>query len=71
VRTYTAHYEQQDGAWAVTFDDPDIATWGATLDAARLAAREALAVTLGHASVADLERAVTVVDDVPRAGAVV
>jgi DNA-directed RNA polymerase specialized sigma24 family protein len=64
VRTYVAHYEQQHGAWVVTFGDPDISTWAGTLDKARVAAREALAVTLGYESVEDLARAVAVTDDV-------
>lgn len=64
MRTYVARYEQQHGAWVVTFDDPDVSTWATTLEKARAAAREALAVTLGHDSVDDLQRAVRVVDDV-------
>lgn len=64
MRTYVARYAQEHGAWVVTFDRPDISTWATTLDKARVAAREALAVTLGHDSVDELERAVRVVDDV-------
>lgn len=62
MKTYVAHYGQERGAWVVTFDDPDIATWATTLDKARIAAREALAVTLGL-SVEDADA--VVVDDIP------
>lgn len=64
MRTYVARYQQQHGAWVVTFDDLDISTWATTLDKARVAAREALAVTLGFDSVEGLARAVVVTDDV-------
>lgn len=64
MRTYVARYEQQHGAWVVTFDDPDVSTWATTLDKARGAAREALAATLGYDSVEDLVQAVVVTDDV-------
>ena len=65
MRSYVAHYEPQRGAWVVTFSKPDIATWATTLDKARYAAREALAVTLGYDTVEALEAEVRVVDDIP------
>jgi DNA-directed RNA polymerase specialized sigma24 family protein len=63
-QAYVARYRQEHGAWVASFDDPDVSTWATTLDKARVAAREALAVTLDYASVEELERAVTVTDDV-------
>lgn len=61
-RQYVATYVHDDRAWIVQFRDPDIATFGRTLAAAKKYARSALAV---HLEVADLDAAgVEVVDDV-------
>lgn len=58
----TATYTHDDRAWIVQFHDPDIATFGRTLTAAKRYARSALAV---HLEVDDLASAgVDVVDDV-------
>jgi predicted RNase H-like HicB family nuclease len=59
---YTATYTHDDRAWIVQFHDPDIATFGRTLAAAKRYARSALAV---HLEVDDLADAgIEVVDDV-------
>ena len=59
---YVATYTHDDRAWIVRFREPDIATFGRTLAAAKRYARSALAV---HLEVADLAVAgVDVVDDV-------
>ncbi|MEX1171174.1 MAG: hypothetical protein WEG56_01055 [Chloroflexota bacterium] len=61
-RRFTATYRWDDRAWIVQFRDPDIATFGRTLVAAKRFARSALAV---HLELDDLEAAgITVVDDV-------
>jgi len=61
-RQYIAEYRWADRAWLVQFRDPDIATFGATLVAAKRYARDALAVYL---EVDDLAAVgATVVDDV-------
>jgi predicted RNase H-like HicB family nuclease len=61
-RRYLATYTHDDQAWIVQFREPDIATFGRTLAAAKKHARSALAV---HLEVADLEAAgVEIVDDV-------
>src|SRR5215210_7724090 len=52
--SYVATYRHVDGAWIVQFADPDIATFGRTLAAAKQHARSALAVFL---EVDDLQRA--------------
>lgn len=59
---YVATYTHDDRAWIVQFRDPDIATFGRTLSAAKRFARSALAV---HLEVKDLaEAGIEVVDDV-------
>ncbi|MBA2381592.1 MAG: hypothetical protein H0V73_05715 [Chloroflexi bacterium] len=59
---YTATYTHDNRAWIVQFRNPDIATFGRTLAAAKRYARSALAVYL---EVDDLEVAgVEVIDDV-------
>ena len=59
---YVATYTHDDRAWIVQFRDPDIATFGRTLAAAKRYARSALAV---HLEVDDLAaRGIEVVDDV-------
>ena len=59
---YVATYTHDDRAWIVQFREPDIATFGRTLAAAKRYARSALAV---HLEVDDLSAAgVEVVDDV-------
>jgi predicted RNase H-like HicB family nuclease len=59
---YVATYTHDGRAWIVQFRDPDIATFGRTLAAAKRYARSALAV---HLEVDDLAAAgVDVVDDV-------
>ena len=59
---YVATYTHDDRAWIVRFREPDIATFGRTLAAAKRYARSALAV---HLEVADLAAAgVEVIDDV-------
>ncbi len=59
---YVATYTHDDRAWIVQFHDPDIATFGRTLAAAKRYARSALAV---HLEVDDLSTAgVEVIDDV-------
>lgn len=61
-RRYTATYRWDDRAWIVQFRDPDIATFGRTLVAAKRYARSALAV---HLEVEDLaEAGIQVIDDV-------
>ena len=61
-RTFVATYAHDDRAWIVQFRDPDIATFGRTLEAAKKYARSALAV---HLEIDDLEAAgVVVVDEV-------
>lgn len=61
-KRYVAAYMHDDRAWIVQFHDPDIATFGRTLAAAKRYARSALAVYL---EVDDLAAAgVEVVDDV-------
>jgi predicted RNase H-like HicB family nuclease len=61
-RRFVARYTHDDRAWIVQFGDPDIATFGRTLAAAKRYARSALAV---HLEVTDLETAgVEVVDNV-------
>ena len=59
---YVATYTHDDRAWIVQFHDPDIATFGRTLAAAKRYARSALAV---HLEVDDLASAgIEVIDDV-------
>ncbi|HLO35515.1 MAG TPA: hypothetical protein VK194_05505 [Candidatus Deferrimicrobium sp.] len=59
---YVATYTHDNRAWIVQFRDPDIATFGRSLAAAKRYARSALAV---HLEVDDLDAAgVEVVDDV-------
>lgn len=59
---YTASYRWDDRAWIVQFRDPDIATFGRTLAAAKRYARSALAV---HLEIDDLAAAgIEVIDDV-------
>ncbi len=59
---YVATYTHDERAWIVQFRDPDIATFGRTLTAAKRYARSALAV---HLEVDDLIGAgIEVVDDV-------
>jgi predicted RNase H-like HicB family nuclease len=59
---YVATYTHDERAWIVQFHDPDIATFGRTLTAAKRFARSALAV---HLEVDDLADAgIEVVDDV-------
>ena len=59
---YVATYTHDDRAWIVRFHDPDIATFGRTLAAAKRYARSALAV---HLEVDDLADAgIEVIDDV-------
>lgn len=59
---YVATYTHDDRAWIVQFHDPDIATFGRTLTAAKRHARSALAV---HLEIDDLADAgIEVVDDV-------
>lgn len=61
-RRFVAEYHWDDRAWIVQFRDPDIATFGRTLAAAKRFARSALAV---HLEIDDLDAAgVEVVDDV-------
>lgn len=61
-RRFVAEYQWDDRAWIVQFRDPDIATFGRTLAAAKRFARSALAV---HLEIDDLEAAgIEVVDDV-------
>ena len=61
-RRYVATYSHDDRAWIVQFHDPDIATFGRTLAAAKRYARSALAV---HLEVDDLgDAGIEVVDDV-------
>jgi DNA-directed RNA polymerase specialized sigma subunit len=57
-RRYVAEYRWDDRAWIVQFRDPDIATFGRTLAAAKRYARSALAV---HLDVEDLREADAVV----------
>jgi len=59
---YMAEYRWDGRAWIVQFRDPDIATFGRTLVAAKRFARSALAV---HLELDDLETlGIAVVDDV-------
>jgi predicted RNase H-like HicB family nuclease len=59
---YVAAYVHDDGAWIVQFREPDIATFGRTLAAAKRHARSALAV---HLEVDDLAAVgAEVIDDV-------
>ncbi len=59
---YMAEYRWDGRAWIVQFRDPDIATFGRTLVAAKRYARSALAV---HLELGNLEAAgIRVVDDV-------
>jgi predicted RNase H-like HicB family nuclease len=59
---YVATYTHDDRAWIVRFHDPDIATFGRTLAAAKRYARSALAV---HLEIDDLSLAgIEVIDDV-------
>jgi predicted RNase H-like HicB family nuclease len=59
---YVATYTHDDRAWIVQFHDPDIATFGRTLAAAKGYARSALAV---HLEIDDLSSAgIEVIDDV-------
>jgi len=61
-RRFVAEYRWDERAWIVQFREPDIATFGRTLAAAKRYARSALAV---HLEAADLVAAgVEVVDDV-------
>jgi predicted RNase H-like HicB family nuclease len=61
-RRFVAEYRWGDRAWIVQFREPDIATFGRTLAAAKRYARSALAV---HLEVADLaEAGVELIDDV-------
>jgi hypothetical protein len=60
--SFVATYTHDDRAWIVQFHDPDIATFGRTLAAAKRYARSALAV---HLEVDDLAAAgIEVIDDV-------
>jgi predicted RNase H-like HicB family nuclease len=61
-RRFVAEYRWDDRAWIVQFRDPDIATFGRTLAAAKRYARSALAVHLEVESLADA--GVEVLDDV-------
>lgn len=62
ARRYVATYTHDDRAWIVQIHDPDIATFGRTLVAAKKYARSALAV---HLEVDDLTAAwIEVIDDV-------
>ncbi len=59
---YVAEYRWDGRAWIVEFRDPDIATFGRTLAAAKRQARNVLAV---HLELADLSVAgVEVIDEV-------
>lgn len=59
---YVATYTHDDRAWIVQFREPDVATFGRTLAAAKRYARSALAV---HLEIDDLATAgIEVVDDV-------
>lgn len=59
---YTATYTRDDRAWIVQFREPEIATFGRTLEAAKRYARSALSV---HLEIDDLAAAgIEVVDDV-------
>jgi predicted RNase H-like HicB family nuclease len=61
-RRFIAEYQWDDRAWIVQFRDPDIATFGRTLAAAKRFARSALAV---HLEVDDLDAAgIEIMDDV-------
>jgi predicted RNase H-like HicB family nuclease len=61
-RRFVATYRWDDRAWIVQFREPDIATFGRTLAAAKRYARSALAV---HLEVDDLAAArIEVIDDV-------
>jgi predicted RNase H-like HicB family nuclease len=65
---FVAEYRWDDRAWIVQFHEPDIATFGRTLAAAKRYARSALAV---HLEVQDLAEAeVEVIDDVRLPGEV-
>lgn len=67
-RRFVAEYHWDDRAWIVQFREPDIATFGRTLAAAKRFARSALAV---HLELADLDASgIEVVDDVRLPGAV-
>ena len=46
MQRYIAEYEHDGRAWVVQYRDPDIATWGRTLRAAKRYARELLATYL-------------------------
>lgn len=59
-----AHYSYDGHSWVVQFDDPDVSTYGRTLEKAMTAAREALAVTLGYPSVNELLAQVEIEDRV-------
>ena len=67
-RQYVAVYTHDDRAWIVQFREPDIATFGRTLAAAKRYARSALAV---HLEVDDLAVAGIEVEDDVRIPAVV
>ena len=59
---YVATYTHDERAWIVQFHDPDIATFGRTLTAAKRFARSALAI---HLEIDDLAAAgIEIVDDV-------
>ena len=61
-REYVAEYRWDGRAWIVQFRDPDIATFGRTLVAAKRYARSALAV---HLELDDLEApGIRIADDV-------
>lgn len=61
-RRYIAEYRWDERAWIVRFRDPEIATFGRTLAAAKRYARDALAV---HLELDDLDAAgIVVVDEV-------
>ena len=68
AKHFVATYTHDDRAWIVQFHEPDIATFGRTLAAAKRYARSALAV---HLEVDDLAAAgIEVEDDVRVPGAV-
>lgn len=70
VKTYTARYVREAGAWVVTFDEVELSTYGRTLAAARRHARDALALVL-ELEVDQLAARVNLVDVVPDASGAV
>ena len=55
MHKYVAEYEHDGRAWVVHYLDPDIATWGRTLRAAKRYARELLATYLEVDDLADAD----------------